>query len=333
MSDGGAAIARAFMASQREESGSWRAFLARGEIRESRLKRRTEEEEEEEVVDIMHGRECETVVPIGARLPDRFEGRVEEDVFGRRRGLVRGGVGGNAVLACDVGGGEEESVQNIAKAIDCSKGRLRKSANMSNAFKAVIKSGEGLVRRSELIQATLNSEQSKDPSIIILLDPDACDASNMGGGVSDKSEESSCERGRGKAIDSTCSLGFSTSMTARQCAATLETILRELSCKVVTHCDDISSRALIKLRATRLANGGRKLDRKIRLMITIREEDDIRTSVAFRRVSGLYTSRDSHVPLCAEIRERFQKEWPAVVEALYIRLPNGCSKGVGEHGL
>lgn len=219
---------------------------------------------------------------------------------------------------------EEETMKNIEKAIDSSKGRLRNSANMSKAFKAVIKSGEGLVRKSELIQATLNSDESKDPSMIILLDPESCDPSNPHlEGVSTTSEEScSVEAMQNVGIVANRSMGFSTSMTAKQCAATLETILREMACKVSRYEEEeYGARHLIRLKASRQANSGRVVERKIRIMVTIREEDRIRTSVAFRRIAGIYSSRDSHIPLCADIRDRFQREWPAVVEALYIRLP------------
>lgn len=218
--------------------------------------------------------EPDPLVEIGDRLPDRANSVAGEDVFGRRRGdFVRDvemmlATNKEGALACEVdsvarddetlrekdmkgylrglgekggrsGEGDEEedeeaAIRKIAKAIDSSKGRLRKSANMSRAFRAVIRSGEGLVRKSELIKATLNSDESKDPSMIILLDPDSCDPANSQlEGVSSTSDEagsvdtvSSANAGPGATI------GFSTSMTAKQCAATLETLLREMACKV-----------------------------------------------------------------------------------------------------
>lgn len=254
---------------------------------------------------------------------------------------------------------EEETIRSIAKAIDSSKGRLRKSANMSRAFRAVIRSGDGFVRKSDLIQATLNSTESKDPSMIILLDPEACDSSTQtesnkdgddmgdgdgrdggvdgmegGEGICSTSEEScsgdtltSMGAGSSAAVAAAATagatVGFSTSMTAKQCAATLETILREMTCKVNRLGEETEGcRFTIRLRVSRsIREGRKKLERKTRVLVTIREEDRIRTSVSFRRLNGLYSSRESHIPLCKEIRERFQREWPAVVEALYIRLP------------
>lgn len=220
---------------------------------------------------------------------------------------------------------EDRTIENISRAIDSSRGRLRRSANMSKAFRAVIKSGEGFVRKSELVQATLNSEESKDPSVIILLHPESCDPRNTPAeGMSRTSDESgSADAANTANAIEQASVGFSTSMTAKQCAATLETILRDMSCNVSRYAEDrYGARGIIRLKATKLPDGAGLLDRKIRIMVTIREEDDIRTSVAFRRISGLYSSKDSHLPLCCEIRDRFQREWPAIVEALYIRLPN-----------
>lgn len=197
---------------------------------------------------------------------------------------------------------------------------------MSRAFRAVIKSGgEGLVRKSDIIRATLESDESKDPSMIILLDPSSCDPSlPQMEGVSTTSEEScSLETVASGSAVSSASVGFSTSMTAKQCAATLETLLREMNCKVSRCADsEYEMRDVVRLRAMRVPPGGRKTDRKIKILITIREEDHIRTSVSFKRMAGLYSSRDSHIPLCTDIRDRFQREWPAIVEALYIRLPN-----------
>lgn len=255
-----------------------------------------------------------------------------------RRGGGRGGGGGGG------GGGghgraaaleerkenpaeeDEETLRHITKAIDSSKGRLRKSANMSRAFKAVIKSGEGWVRKSEIIQATMDSDDSKDPSMIILLDPGSCESgAPPGERVSTTSEESGSVEvlsNQGEVMAS-APVGFSTSMTAKQCAATLETLLREMSCKVSRLPDtDRGSKDVVRLRVMRVPPGGRRMERKIKIMVTVREEDHIRTSVSFKRLGGLYSSRDSHIPLCTDIRDRFQREWPAVVEALYIRLPN-----------
>lgn len=229
----------------------------------------------------------------------------------------------------DLEGAEEElTMKNIAKAMECSKGRLRKSANMSNAFKAVIRSGDGFVRKSDVVQARLNSGECKDASMIILLEPDCFDAIPRPGneGISSASEESGC--GDLVSLDNKSSgimanVGFSTSMTAKQCAATLETISREMSCKVSRQsAGDEDGQYVIRLRVARCSvDGCRTLDRKIRVQIIIREVDKIRTTVSFRRQNGLYVSRESHVPLCTEIRDRFQREWPAVVEALYIRIP------------
>lgn len=221
---------------------------------------------------------------------------------------------------------EEETITTIAKAIDSSKGKLRRSANMSRAFKAVIKSGEGWVRKSEVIQATMDSDERKDPSMIILLDPSSYDATNpQVERASTTSEESASADtvASNNNTNANASLGFSTSMTPKQCAATLETLLREMSCKVSRYPEtDQGPREVLRLRVIRNSHGGRRLDRKTKIMVTVREEDHIRTSVAFRRLPGLYSSRDSHIPLCTDIRDRFQREWPAVVEALYIRLPN-----------
>ncbi|CAN8074631.1 unnamed protein product [Agarophyton chilense] len=220
---------------------------------------------------------------------------------------------------------EQEAIRHITKAIGSSKGRLRKSANMSKAFTAVIRSGDGFLRKSELIQQTLNSEDSKDPSMIILLDPESCEPGSMRPeGASSASEESgSVENMKSVRVAAAPNIGFSTSMTARQCAATLETILRDMACKVSRYTEeDIGKSSTVKLRATRFGGGARLLDRKVKVLVTVREEDNIRTSVSFRRVSTMYGSRDGHFPLCSEIRERFQREWPAVVEALYIRVPH-----------
>lgn len=299
------------------------------------------------------------------RLPDRAHACGGEDVFGRRRGDVRSGrndvfwrddktetvVSNDGAVVEDgslkdellsryaseyrnnIGDGqfeqgeeqEEESIKTIAMAIDSSKGKLRKSANMSRAFKAVIKSGEGWVRKSEVIQATMDSEERKDPSMIILLDPSSYDVANPHvEGVSTTSEESgSADTVPTSNSNTNASLGFSTSMTAKQCAATLETLLREMSCKVSRYPEtEQGSREVIRLRVIRNSHGGRRMGRKTKIMVTVREEDHIRTSVSFRRLPGLYGSRDSHIPLCTDIRERFQREWPAVVEALYIRFPS-----------
>lgn len=196
---------------------------------------------------------------------------------------------------------------------------------MNKAFTSVIKSGDGFLRKSEIIQQTLNSENSKDPSMIILLDPEANDPANIHvEGVSTASEESgSVETMKSVRVVPVQNFGFSTSMTARQCAATLETILRDMACRVCRYSDDTSSKGnTLRLKATRVANGARILDRKVKVMVTVKEEDHIRTSVSFRRIPTMYGSRDAHVPLCNEIRDRFQREWPAVVEALYIRVPN-----------
>lgn len=238
---------------------------------------------------------------------------------------------------------EEETLRSIAKAIDSSKGRLGKSANMSKAFRAVIRSGDGFVRKSDVIQATLNSNDSKDASMIILLEPDSYDSFSPTP-QTEGDQSGTMQKELGSRDPSTypngsiraSSLGFSTSMTAKQCAATLETMLREMACKV-TRCngDMESGRCTLRLRVTRAIvgsnahyeEGGRgkrrsKIDRKMRVIVTIREEDHIRTSVSFAKLGGLYSSRESHEPLCSEIRDRFQREWPAVVEALYIRLPS-----------
>lgn len=45
---------------------------------------------------------------------------------------------------------------------------------MSRAFRAAIRSREGLVRKSALIKATLNNDESMDSSMIILPDLDSC---------------------------------------------------------------------------------------------------------------------------------------------------------------
>lgn len=225
---------------------------------------------------------------------------------------------------------EEETMRKIAKELERSKGRLRKSANMSKAFRAVIRSGDGFVRKSDMIQATLNNGESKDASMIILLEPDCMD-SNAGSGfvegvssTSDESGSGDTTRSHGKSTILGNGTGFSTSMTAKQCAATLETILREMACKVMRHSDGIEDgQHMIRLRVWRgSGDNGRRVDRKVRVLVVIREEDRIRTSVSFRRMGGICVGRESHVPLCAEIRDRFQREWPAVVEALYIRLPS-----------
>ncbi|KAI0564779.1 hypothetical protein FGB62_23g27 [Gracilaria domingensis] len=220
---------------------------------------------------------------------------------------------------------EQEAIRHITKAIDSSKGRLRKSANMSKAFTSVIRSGDGFLRKSELIQQTLNSEDSKDPSMIILLDPESCEPGPIRvEGASSASEESaSVENMKSVHVVPPPNIGFSTSMTARQCAATLETILRDMACKVSRYADEEHGKnSVVRLKATRFSGGARLLDRKVKVLVTVREEDRIRTSVSFRRVSTMYGKREAHFPLCSEIRERFQREWPAVVEALYIRVPS-----------
>lgn len=303
-------------------------------------------------------------------------------------------------------GDEEETLRNIAKAIDSSKGRLRNSVNMNKAFQAVIRSGDGLIRRSDLIQATLNSSDSKDASMIILLEPnsygngsngvssgetngrrmnirdentrdvngndDDTDVNNDNRISNDSNNRKCHSRDKNKhknkcakrnksgdtsggilgavkdmrrtndtsAPSSSCtrrkdegSVGFSTSMTAKQCAATLETLLREMECKVCRYGEEVDDgRFVIRLRTSRAIgqtgaqlDGRKARDRKVRIIVIVREEDDIRTSVSFKRLGGFHASRDSHIPLCLEIRERFQREWPAVVEALYIRLPTGSA--------
>lgn len=261
------------------------------------------------------------------RLPDRAGKGGDEDIFGRRRRDFRE-TWDSGVLAYEVNKEEpqsspqvieenEETVRSIVKAIDLSKGRLRRSANMSRAFKSVIRSGEGWVRKSELIQATLDSSESKDPSVIILLDPSSVDATKG----STTSEDSIADDKPGEV--SCKAIGFSTSMTAKQCAATLETLLREMMCRVHTIEDSIvSGHRLVRLKVVKIPPNSRRLERKVRVMVIIKEEDQIRTTVSFKRIGGLYSSRDSHLPLCADIRDKFQREWPAVVEALYIRLPN-----------
>eukprot|EP00178_Gracilaria_changii_P023351 TRINITY_DN70726_c0_g1_i1.p1 TRINITY_DN70726_c0_g1~~TRINITY_DN70726_c0_g1_i1.p1 ORF type:complete len:608 (-),score=94.52 TRINITY_DN70726_c0_g1_i1:566-2227(-) len=220
---------------------------------------------------------------------------------------------------------EQEAIRHITRAIDSSKGRLRKSANMSKAFTSVIKSGDGFLRKSELIQQTLNSEDSKDPSMIILLDPESCEPNTIRvEGASSASEESgSVENMKSVHVVPPLNFGFSTSMTARQCAATLETILRDMACRVSRYTEEQNGKNnVVKLKATQVSGGARLLERKVKVLVTVREEDHIRTSVSFRRVATIYGNRDAHFPLCSEIRERFQREWPAVVEALYIRVPN-----------
>lgn len=264
---------------------------------------------------------CDTV----DRMDDQDTTLREHDMQGYLRGLATGRQGGSDAEIAEEGQ-EELAIRNIVRALDSSKGRLRKSANMSRAFRAVVKSGgEGLIRKSDIIRATLESNESKDPSMIILLDPSSCDPSlPQMEGVSTTSEEScSVETVSSSNAVSSTAVGFSTSMTAKQCAATLETLLREMACKV-SRCPDTEHglREVLRLRVMRVPPGGRKMDRKIKIMITIREEDHIRTSVSFKRIAGLYSSRDSHIPLCTDIRDRFQREWPAIVEALYIRLPN-----------
>lgn len=254
---------------------------------------------------------------------------------GKTRFSTRGGTMREIRRLSDMEGvEEEETMKNIAKAMESSKGRLRKSANMSNAFRAVIRAGDGFVRKSDLIQATLNSGESKDASMIILLEPDCFDGSGTSGTegiscISDESGSADIVRGGRKLPSLGTGIGFSTSMTAKQCAATLETILREMTCKVVRSSEGMEDgRYVIRLRLCRGFNDiGRMLDRKVRVLVIIREEDRIRTSVSFRRVGGLYASREAHVPLCTEIRDRFQREWPAVVEALYIRLPSMTVSG------
>lgn len=290
----------------------------------------------------------EDVVEIGPRLPDRERGlggcEVENggrDVFGRRRGDVAweeslerpaanvveekpvanleqsnpAVIGGGAARYLD--DEDEETLRHIDRAITDSKGRLRRSANMSKAFRAVIRSGEGLVRRSELIQASVDCDDQKDPSMIILLDEPQHPVTDLESSNSDASQIT------GDSTSPPATPGFSTSMTARQCAATLETILREMSCRVDRTAVETESSKQVKLRVVHEQPEARRGDRKIKVMVTVREEDHIRTSVSFKRIHTIYGTgtADAHVPLCEDIRARFQREWPRVVDALYIRLP------------
>lgn len=220
---------------------------------------------------------------------------------------------------------KEETIRGIAKAIESSKGRLSRSANMNKAFQAVIESGDGFVSKRQLVENILTTKDPKDPSMVILFEPDSAEHTNQGmDGRKGSNSEDTCSANTATSgtINPNACPGFSTSMTAKQCAATLETILREMACRVTRYTDEEhGARRIIRLKAVHIPIGTKRLDRKVKVMVIIREEDRIRTSVAFKRVNGIYSSRDSHVPLCGEIRRRFQREWPAMVEALYVRFP------------
>ncbi len=59
----------------------------------------------------------------------------------------------------------------------------------------------------------------------------------------------------------------------------------------------------------------------MKAVITICEEDKVRTDVYLKKVAGLLPDTAAFLSLSEDIRSRFQREWPRLVDALYMRSP------------
>lgn len=264
---------------------------------------------------------AETVQIVGPRYPDR--GSLKADVFGRRRGDDTKSVAdepvsvgrlealasadGNAsdaalMKAYGLDGEQMDEFQalSIERALGETLGKLRGSRNMTRAFQKVVSSEDGSIRRSEVANASIASTEAKE----LLMH-----------------EKTSAKRRPRSDLPF-----FSTTMTTVQCAATLETICREMACRVKRLSPERSGGrdcSVIKLRVVR--PGPRfttSSNRRIRALITIREEDSVRTVVFVRKLPGVIPDYASFLSLSEDIRNRFQREWPRVVDALYVRLPH-----------
>lgn len=263
------------------------------------------------------------------RLPDR--GSLRPDVFGRRRGDGTS-TGADEFMSMsrlpsrrtaaqslpagafpvpddddDGGGPDEESANAIERALADSFGRLRGSKNMTAAFAKVARSRDGTVRRSDvaaLAHAALQPPPGADPKELLVV-----------------------EKGSSRKKTRVEPPTFSTTMTARQAAATLETICRDMRCKV-KRVDEAaaptpgSPGAIVRLRVARSgARFGPPALRRVRAVIVIAEHDKLRTDVYLRRATGLLPDHAAFATLSDDIRARFQREWPRIVDALYVRVP------------
>lgn len=80
----------------------------------------------------------------------------------------------------------------------------------------------------------------------------------------------------------------------------------------------------VKLKVSRPGpRFGPPSQRKIKCHIVICEHDKLRTDVYLKRVHGMGIIPDSaaFATLADDIRWRFQREWPRLVDALYVRVP------------
>ena len=98
---------------------------------------------------------------------------------------------------------------------------------------------------------------------------------------------------------------FSTTMTARQAAATLETICQGMGC-TVKRIDERSTHgvSVVKLRVTRAgARIGCRTLRSVRAHIVLAEHGTMRTDVYLRKRRGLFSDRSAFVTLSHDIWE------------------------------
>lgn len=288
---------------------------------------------------LAHPMRAETVqLGAGPRFPDR--GGMRPDVFGRRRGDespapalaaelddCSASMSRLGLLATDqtvpdedahddaAGEGEAgegdhsplEASRALERALGESWGRLHGSRNMTAAFARVARSPDGAVRRA----AVADPDFEPNPKELLRM------------------QEKAGRRRSAPAIASEPP-AFSTTMTARQAAATLETICREMACKVKRLFEDEVNGSVITLRVTRPGpRFGRQELRRVRAIVCISEASAVRTDVRFRRVAAVEIIRApplrSEAPgfarLTGDIRTRFQREWPRLVDALYVRTP------------
>lgn len=260
-----------------------------------------------------------------ARLPDR--GSLRADVFGRRRGdgtstgadefMSMSRLPSRRIAAQSLPSGsfpapdvlppvadDEECAGAIERALGESFGRLRGSKNMTAAFAKVARSRDGTVRRSDV--AAMAHAALTPP-------------------VHDPKELLVVEKGSRRKVRVEPPT-FSTTMTARQAAATLETICRDMRCKVKrvdeTPAVGGTTGAGVRLRVSRAGSRfGPPALRRVRAIIVITEHDKLRTDVHLRRAAGLIPDHAAFASLSDDIRARFQREWPRIVDALYVRVP------------
>lgn len=301
------------------------------------------------------------------RLPDRNSLKI--DVFGRRRcvpdnggefsatlSLPRAnlrpeaqslssttGSDNNSYLDSDMESESTTTCSSLAPQEDddpIAFGPLATSLNMNKALDKTLRSKDGLVKRKDKfghgyrqplidkkqMAAAVNSlkpkTSSRDIKTHLSLTKSSKFLSNMNNNSNNNHHHSTIQ----PAVPT-----FSTTMSAKQAAATLETTCRDMSCRVKRVPNDEDTLSLsaglgtkVKLKISRPGpRFGAPNQRRVKAYIIIHEHDKLRTDVYLNKIPVQFGISDHAAfnALTDDIRWRFQREWPRLVDALYIRAP------------